>query len=317
MDLYKLIRYLDGDYTAMEDAELKQWLSNDPDGSHAALYRDAHTIYDALLMQPRPATGFHANPFNWKRALTLSLGAVAAIAIVLLSAHVGKTTAIHKVESLCENVSVPVGRTMEITLEDDTHVWLNSGTEISYPKLLGRKSRRLTLLKGELMLEVSKDGKRPFIVETASADVQVYGTRFDVESDPDKGIFTTTLFRGSVGVLPKYGDSRDIRLRSGQRLSLDGNGVFHLGSIPADDATTDWTEGLVNIAGSDFEILMDRLGKAFGTTIVLRLDKLPKYNISRGRVRVIDGIDHALDVVGLAADFKYKHDYNTDTIIIY
>ena len=216
---------------------------------------------------------------------------------------------------MAETVSIPAGRTMELTLEDGTRVRLNSGTEISYPKMFGRKSRSLTLLRGEVLMDVTKDESRPFTVETPTANVKVYGTRFDLASDADRGIFSVTLYRGSIGVTPASGDD-EILLKSGQTLALDSDGVFQQGLIGPDDPTAFWTEGMVNIAGSDFRELMDRLEKAFGTTIMIKREKLPEYSISRGRVRVVDGIDHALDVVGLAADFKYKHDYNTDTIII-
>ena len=317
MDLSRILRYLDGNSPAGEARKLERWLQDDVDGSRARLYREAHDIHDATLLctQTRPILSPKAS--NWRKVLTGTLAAAASVAIVLVSAHAGRRSARNEFEALSESVSVPAGRTLELTLEDGTRVWLNSGTEISYPKVFGRKSRILTLLKGEVMMDVSKDENRPFTVETSSANVKVYGTRFDLISDADRGIFSVTLFRGNLGVTPAGGSSDEILLGSGQTLTMDGDGLFRLGRIGPDDPTAFWTEGMVNISGSDFRALMDRLEKAFGTTILIQLDKLPQYNISRGRVRVVDGIDHALDVVGLAADFKYKHDYNTDTIIIF
>ena len=317
MDLYGLIRYLNGNSSAKESAEVERWMKNDTDGSRLALYKDARAIYEATLMQPRPAAAPVRNGIsNWRRIANWSMGIAAAFALVLLSIHTGRTGLQRELQSLSESINVPAGRTMEITMEDGTRVWLNSGTEISYPKVFGPKRRSLTLISGEVMMDVTKDEKRPFIVETAAADIKVYGTRFDVVSDEDGQGFCATLYRGSIGITPKFENAGEIILKSGQTLTLASDGSFRTGIIPEDDATTDWTAGLVNIAGSDFQALMEKLEKAFGTTIVIRCKTIPEYNISRGRVRVVDGVDHALDVIGLAADFKYQHDYNTDTIII-
>lgn len=315
MDLPRILRYLDGSSPAGEARKVERWLQDDADGSNARLYRDAHDIYDTLVLHPQSPAGIASKASNWRKVLTWTLATAASVALVLIAAHAGRSSARHEFEALSESVSVPAGRTLELTLEDGTRVWLNSGTEISYPKIFGRKSRSLTLLRGEVLMDVTKDESRPFTVETPSANVKVYGTRFDMASDADRGIFTVTLYRGSIGVTPACGDG-EIMLKSGQTLTLDPDGEFRRGQIGPDDPSAFWTEGMVNIAGSDFRELMDRLEKAFGTTIMIKREKLPEYSISRGRVRVVDGIDHALDVVGLAADFKYKHDYNTDTIII-
>ncbi len=316
MDLSRILRYLDGNSPAGEARKLERWLQDDVDGSRARLYREAHDIHDATLLCTQTGPLPSPKASNWRKVLTWTIAAAASVALVLVSAHAGRSSARHEFETLSESVSVPAGRTLELTLEDGTRVWLNSGTEISYPKVFGRRSRSLTLLRGEVLMDVTKDESRPFTVETSSADVKVYGTRFDLVSDAERGIFSVTLFRGSIGVTPAGGISDEILLGSGQTLTMDGDGSFRLGRIGPDDPTAFWTEGMVNIAGSDFRALMDRLEKAFGTTIMIQRDDLPEYSISRGRVRVVDGIDHALDVVGLAADFKYKHDYNTDTIII-
>ena len=317
MDLYGLIRYFNGDSTAKESAEVERWLENDTDGSRLALYKDARKIFEATLMQPAPvAANQRRIASNWRRIASGAIGIAAAFALVFISVRAGREGMQREIQSLSENVRVPAGRTLEPTLEDGTRVWLNSDSEISYPKIFGNKSRRLELIHGEVLLEVSKDEQRPFTVKTPTADIKVYGTRFSVLYDPEKGIFETSLFRGSIGVTPADGSHGEYRLKSGQSLSACSDGTWTLGSIDTETGAADWIDGLVNIAGSDFRILMERLEKAFGTTIIIQRKDLPEYDISRGRVRVVDGIDHALDVIELAADFKYKHDYNTDTIII-
>ena len=316
MDLTLLLRYLSGNSSRKEEKQLERWLMEDTDGSRAELYRDAHDIHDAMVLFPQ-SNSVARKASHWRNILIGTVGIAAAIVAAFLLLAAGRSAAFRKMEAMNESVKVPAGRTMELTMEDGTHVWLNSGTEITYPKIFSRKSRRLSLIKGQLLMDVNKDKRRPFIVETAAADVKVYGTRFDVSTDGSGNSFSAALFRGSIGVLPKNYDMGEILMENGETLTLGNDGRFRHGRLSPSDYSWDWTEGMVNMAGSDFLELMNRFEKAFGTTIVLRCKSVPVYNISRGRVRVIDGIDHALDVAQLASDFKYKHDYNTDTIIIY
>ena len=65
-----------------------------------------------------------------------------------------------------------------VVLSDGTTVYLNSGTEFSYPKKLHATSRRVTL-KGEAFFNVAKS-KSPFVVQTPEGTVTVLGTRFNI-----------------------------------------------------------------------------------------------------------------------------------------
>lgn len=58
-------------------------------------------------------------------------------------------------------------------------------------------------ISGEAMFDVEHDADHPFVVETFACDVEVLGTKFDVEAEPDEGIFSTALLRGSVKVSNK------------------------------------------------------------------------------------------------------------------
>lgn len=317
MDIFRIFRYFGGNSPSRDKGEIEKWLQEDRDGSRASLYRDVHDIYDAMILHPQDRSHAAQKSSNWRTALICTLAAAASLVLAMVSSNVGKNNALRRFESLSENVSVPPGRTLELTLEDGSHVWMNSGSEISYPKMFGDRQRRLSLIKGEIMMDVAKDPSRPFTIETASADVKVYGTRFNLVSDSDRGIFSVSLFRGSIGIAPKTGISdEEILMQCGQTLTLGSDGRFISGITDPSDGVTDWTEGLVNIACSDFRELMERLEKAFGTAIVIKRGDIPQYKVSRGRVRIVDGIDHALDVARLAADFRYVHDYNTDTITI-
>jgi len=50
MELFTLLSYLGGSLSPKKAEEIDEWLKEDPDGSRAALYRDAHDIYDTVVM---------------------------------------------------------------------------------------------------------------------------------------------------------------------------------------------------------------------------------------------------------------------------
>ena len=50
MDTYLLIKYLKCATTPEEEARVRAWLADDPDGSHAKQYSDAHFLYEGMLI---------------------------------------------------------------------------------------------------------------------------------------------------------------------------------------------------------------------------------------------------------------------------
>ena len=98
-----------------------------------------------------------------------------------------------------QTITVPAGQRINITLADGTNVWLNARTTIQYPITFNEKER-LVKLDGEAYFDVTKDKSKPFIVQTNNYNVEVLGTKFDVDSYSETEIFETTLMEGSVRI---------------------------------------------------------------------------------------------------------------------
>lgn len=86
---------------------------------------------------------------------------------------------------------VPYGHTIHLTLSDGTRVWVNAGSRIKYPVQFAKRSRNVTV-KGEAFFDVRHDG-RPFIVSTMLGDVKVLGTTFDVNAYRSNEVLTTLV----------------------------------------------------------------------------------------------------------------------------
>ncbi len=73
------------------------------------------------------------------------------------------------------------GRAREIVLPDSTHVWLNAGTKLIYPKQFNRSMRQV-YLSGEMFADVPPRRGPPFIVSADRLEVKVLGTQFNLKS---------------------------------------------------------------------------------------------------------------------------------------
>lgn len=100
-------------------------------------------------------------------------------------------------EPVMNTVIVPYGKRAQITLSDNSKIWLNSGSKLIYPARFASDKREV-YLEGEAIFEVSHNKKHPFIVITSELDVKVLGTVFNVSSYKDDKTTSTILESGSV-----------------------------------------------------------------------------------------------------------------------
>jgi transmembrane sensor len=97
----------------------------------------------------------------------------------------------------------PVGsRVIDMLLADGTHVWLNSGSSLTYPVAFTGKERRVQI-SGEAYFEVAHNASKPFYVAKNDLEVRVLGTHFNVNAYDDEKDIKVTLLEGSVKVATK------------------------------------------------------------------------------------------------------------------
>jgi ferric-dicitrate binding protein FerR (iron transport regulator) len=117
-------------------------------------------------------------------------------------------------------IIIPYGKRSEITLADGTHIWLNSGSQLSYPSKFKADSREV-YLSGEAFFEVVPDPDKPFHVTTRDIRIEVLGTTFNVSSYAEDNTVQTVLLSGKVTASKNSLLARTIELAPGERLILD------------------------------------------------------------------------------------------------
>ena len=329
MDIYLLIRYFACQVSPQEESIVREWLLADTDGSRVRLYREAHLMYEGMVLYSgegrmtrqvendasNVSAGQHQSRGGWRRFAVSLLSAAAVAALTVAAAFWGRTSAMDALSASTKIVRVPAGDRMDMILDDGTHIWLNSGTEIEIPAVFSRRDRKIRVNEGEVLFDVTKDEKRPFTVDTWAGRVTVLGTKFEVTVNESCKEFTTSLLRGSVKVENNADPSDTYILSPNSRVRLC-NGNLVLEQIRDANSVGCWSQGLIEVSGLPFDELMRRFSKAFDVNIEIAREELPVVTYTRGKIRVSEGLEHALSVLRLASDFSYEIDRESGKVTI-
>jgi transmembrane sensor len=126
------------------------------------------------------------------------------------------------------DLTTEVGEQRLVTLEDGTHVFLNTATRIAVN--FDAQTRRVELKSGEALFDVAKKPTWPFIVKAGDRQIKALGTSFVVRRDATQT--AVTLVEGIVSVTAD-GSSRNqgvsapagpqvFTLKPGQKLTFLG-----------------------------------------------------------------------------------------------
>lgn len=94
-------------------------------------------------------------------------------------------------------ISVPLGKSYTVALEDGTSVILFPGSKFSFPAHFAA-NERLVNLEGEGYFDVESDASRPFQIAVGEVKVRVLGTSFNVRAYPGETTVETALVSGKV-----------------------------------------------------------------------------------------------------------------------
>ena len=313
MDRNVLHRFFAGTASFEEEEAVCDWVDAS-NKNREELIRE-RKYFDVLLLHKTKNSSMvqSGHRFSLPFVIRESLKIAAAISVLLVSVlyisnNVGKPAPVLEMNKIV----VPPGQRANLTLSDGTNVWLNARTKIVYPAVFD-KSVRQVAVDGEAYFDVAKDKKRPFIVETGKCNMEVLGTKFNVEGYSDKDDFEVTLMEGSVRVASRIGLGDTLMLKPDSKACLQKDGRLKV--IPVDDYNPyRWKEGLICFRNESFLSIMNDLEKYFGVSIVVENKNVLKYYFT-GKFRQADGIDYALRV--LQRDIRFKYERDDENQIIY
>ncbi len=102
-----------------------------------------------------------------------------------------------------------IGEQKIVTLDDGSTISLNTDTQVEI--LFSKNKRKVRLLKGEALFEVTKDKSRPFLVYAGSGVVRAVGTAFVVQLHAKKVEVTVTEGRVELSTYKQGGGDVDMK----------------------------------------------------------------------------------------------------------
>lgn len=202
------------------------------------------------------------------------------------------------------------GETYTLVLPDQSRVYMNAASSLTYAASLNKQGIRRVKLEGEAYFQVAKDKNHPFIVETRGQDIEVLGTQFNVNAYADEPVVNTTLLEGSVRVVADRTTNKTAVLKPGQQAVLKGK------ELEVKDADIEvamaWKKGLFVFKDNDLAMVMRQLSRWYNLDVEFK-GPVPQ-EVFNGKVYRNMTLMEVLDVLSFT---KVKFKFNGHKMIIF
>lgn len=230
--------------TRLEDASEEElrafhaWQQADP--RHAAAVQSMQAMIEQLEgLRPQRDSAHSALSAGWsvnnkahtlrKHATTLTLGLLAlALPTWLALQH-------FPLDYLLADIHSGTAQWKTQTLADNSRITLNSNSAVDID--FDASQRVITLVQGEVLVDVAKDAARPFIVKTAHGSVTALGTRFIVSRQAD--VTQLSMLESRVKAMPATESSPAV-VSQGQGIAIHSNELGPVHSIDAASLEDAW-----------------------------------------------------------------------------
>ncbi|RIJ45654.1 DUF4974 domain-containing protein [Maribellus luteus] len=205
---------------------------------------------------------------------------------------------VKKKEQALNQIIIPYGKRSEITLADGTHIWLNSGSQLSYPPEFSSSSREV-FLSGEALFEVAPNAAKPFYVITRDIKIRVLGTRFNVSAYNEDISMETVLLNGKVSVSRNKSFAENIEMVPGERVRYQK----HDETLSKDQVNTDiyasWISGYLIFENKPTTEVFKKLERYYNQTIIA--DKELEQITFSGKLDLKDELAAVLENISFAS----------------
>ncbi len=199
--------------------------------------------------------------------------------------------------AVINKIFIPRGGEYKVCLADGTEVWLNAGSELTYPAKFNHHSRTVHL-DGEGYFVVAKSDV-PFVVATRDMDITVLGTRFNVSSYADDGQTSVTLEEGSVKATASNGEQ--FLLTPGDRLSINSQTGNSEATTVDPRNYTAWKDGTFVFCDEPIQSIARKLSRWYN------VDFIPDDNLNihfTGTIHRYESILSMIEVLELTGEIK-------------
>jgi len=205
-------------------------------------------------------------------------------------------------------VIIPFGKRSEITLSDGTKIWLNSGSQLSYPVSFKGSSREV-YLSGEAFFEVKSDPAKPFHVITGDMKIKVTGTRFNVTSYANDKTTQTVLVSGKVSAGKNQRFSRYIDIEPGERIIYNkSEDKIEKDKVDV-ELYSSWVSGYLRFDNEPIDNIFKKLERYYNKNILI--EKYSGQSTFSGKLDLANDIEKVLENIAFSASFSVVFENGT------
>jgi transmembrane sensor len=215
---------------------------------------------------------------------------------------------LNQTKTAMNQIIIPYGKRSDIVLADGTHIWLNSGSQLSYPSEFKTDSREV-YLSGEAFFDVIPNPDKPFYVITREIKIKVLGTSFNVSSYGEDYTAQTVLVKGKITAGKNKLFAGTIEMEPGERLTYDKNDA-HLSKDKVDvQLYTSWVNGYLLFLNAPIKEVSIKLERFYNQRIVIE-GGLEKITFS-GKLDLKNKLNEVLENIAFASSVKVLEENGT------
>ena len=318
MDKQLLERFINGECSAEETAEVQQWIDRHPEAFDEYL----QGIWEEPIAEPMPVAMEQAlltEAANWpnyqqttmtpkttRRWLTWS--AAAAILLLITGWWLFAPQKQHDTAKQSQPqqtiVTVAATGTQRFVLPDNSVVWLKANARLQVDTQAYNGSFRIVeLVAGEAFFEVKKNPAHPFIVKNGTVQTKVLGTSFSVQTGLPGNAVQVTVATGKVAV--SYNEKQLDVLLPGKQISVQSKtGAFTENNVPVWLASL-WKEKELQLTNTPFTDLQLAMKTMYGIELKTNSKAVSTqhYNIKLIRNSPVQEV---IQVLALLNQHQYK-----------
>ncbi|GHN02916.1 anti-sigma factor [Cytophagales bacterium WSM2-2] len=193
-----IVKKFSGKILSDENQQLEDWISKDE--MNRKMFEESGLLWQrtknpegfgfdrqqawskiSSRIRPTPERKLQPVFIRWAAAACLVLAIVVVYNLIPSGRLIAKLVSVKTTEE-----------TKAIVLPDNTRVWLNANSELTYPEQFNDSIRQVEL-KGEAFFDVTHNPQQPFVIVNPSFRTRVLGTSFDLKlRDKQSSLFVVT-----------------------------------------------------------------------------------------------------------------------------
>lgn len=197
-------------------------------------------------------------------------------------------------------IRTPKGGTISVILPDGTKVWLNAESSLTFNPDMHARDRQV-VVEGEVYFEVAKRTKQRFIVKSRSSEIEVLGTKFNVNTY-QRNQTEVGLLEGSIRLTTAKTKQR---MKPSELAVIQADGYTKTTVVKDINDIVLWKEGLFIFRNASPDMLAREISRWYNIEVVVE-DHNAKHQINGkiSRDLKLSKMIEMLDYLGLHAIYK-------------